>query len=118
MGEGLPWSGGRSGSDYKRKVKDNMESKHHKNGLTLNLNNKNKMEPKRCLEEFQIQYHVGHVVESRVFPVGGALIGEQPVSVCIRKTSRSWLSPPTSRRAPSSGSTDTQTFLKICFVRF
>lgn len=53
--------------------------------------------------KFCLPHHVGHVVESRVFPVGGALIGEQPVSVCVRKTSRSWLSPPTPRRAPPSG---------------
>lgn len=53
--------------------------------------------------KFCLPHHVGHVVESGVFPVGGALIGEQPVSVCVRKTSRSWLSPPTPRRAPPSG---------------
>ena len=48
-------------------------------------------------------HHVGHVVEARVLPVGGAVVGEQPVSVGIRKTSRSGLRPPTPRRAPPPG---------------
>lgn len=60
--------------------------------------------------KFCLPHHVGHVVESGVFPVGGALIGEQPVSVCVRKTSRSWLSPPTPRRAPPSGKKNTRVY--------
>lgn len=59
-------------------------------------------------------YHVGYIVESRVFPVGGAVISEQPVSVSIRKTSWSWLSLPTPGRAPPSGWTHRDTFKQNC----
>lgn len=58
-------------------------------------------------------YHVGHIVESRVLPVGGAVVSEQPVPVGIRKTPGSRLSLPTPWRPPPSGHAHTRTHQRL-----
>lgn len=65
-------------------------------------------------------YHVGHVVEPRVLPVGCAVVGEQPIPVGIRETPRTWLGLPTPWRAPSSGHTrtDDKKNLRIAMLQF
>lgn len=54
-----------------------------------------------------VSHHVGHIVESRVFPVGGAVVCEQAVSVrqsvCVWQTAIPLLLPPAPRRAPPPG---------------
>lgn len=51
---------------------------------------------------FSLSHHVRYIVESGVLPVGGTLVCEQTISVCIWKTSRSLMRPPALRRAPPS----------------
>ena len=54
-----------------------------------------------------VSYHVGHVVKSWVFPVGGGVVRQQTISVCqsvcVRETAVPPLGPSPSRRAPPPG---------------